>query len=198
MQGATSEAQVHQCSLSEDVSTGRSPEIMLAHIFATLHRSFKRNGNILAFLVGELEQHDVGILVSHDVKAMLKGGLYQIVVCIHKLDIQTRRDTDARIACRRQSLVGLTDINNVIIVFLQGLDRTHLTTIVDDYNLSFRRSQRQCHDTVNTLAEHVNVDIIKGNDETYFFRLINEWSILFNLHSRLIPKMCSNLSFNVE
>ena len=91
--------------------------------------------------------------------------LQQVVVAIDELEVGPRCHLDACITRLTQSLVVLTDIDDVVAIVQELVHWADIRAVVDNDDLAFGWLQRKCQDAVDTLAEHLQRQVVIGYDE---------------------------------
>ena len=83
---------------AEDISTGRPTQVVVPHVFPSAHGTLEVVGGLHVFFLAFREEHQVGLVVTHDVQAVLVGGLQQKVIPVHELDIAARGHSQSQVA----------------------------------------------------------------------------------------------------
>ena len=164
---ARSEAQVAKDAAAEEIATGRAPDVLAAHILAARRwLAVVPDGlGVCLRRVCEAEDHQLGLMAPQKVEAVGVGCLQEGVVGIDELEVGALCHLDARIACLAQSLVVLTDIDDVVAIAHELVHRTEVRAVVDNDDLSLGSGQRELHDAVDALAEHRERQVVIGYDK---------------------------------
>lgn len=75
MENAWCKAQLAQNGRAEDITTGRTMEVVLTHVVGTSNRVIALNGDRYYSVARQMEQYKVGVLVSDNVETLLIGNL---------------------------------------------------------------------------------------------------------------------------
>ena len=103
--------------------------------------------------MGEVEHHDIGILVmTDDVETVVIRCLQETVIAVDELDIFALSHRHARVPGCANATVLLTHINNLVAISEQVVHRTFVRTVVHDDNLPLRWLETQPQDAVDTFA----------------------------------------------
>ena len=123
---------------AENIGAGRTMQVMIAHIGCARYRSrqfIRRSIRLPVFYI--VESHDVWLMISYDVETMFVGGLYQIVVAIHKLDESALGYHHTIVSSHAGSLVRLSQIDDILQIFRESVDRTDIASIIHEDDFSF-------------------------------------------------------------
>ena len=170
----------------------------MPHILTTTHRIQIAIGTILSTSGREVEDNDVGLLLTGYVNAVLVRCLDEQVVTIYKLQILTSCHLDACIASFAETHVLLTDIDDVIAILLQVVHRTLFRAVINDNDLALTTVEREGEDAVDTFAEHLHRQVKIGQNKTDQRFLHILWASLKIVHNFFIPRLFNNnaLIFN--
>ena len=166
VEDARCETEVTEDGALEEVATGRTLDVVVAHVVGTAVELLILIGLVLLARVGEVEDHHLGMAEADQVDAVFVGSLYEEVVAIDKLQVFASGHLDARVPGFAETFVLLTHVDDVPAVCQQVVHRTCLRAVIDDDDLAFYGAQGEGHDTVDTLAQHLDRQVVVGQDKT--------------------------------
>ena len=98
---------------------------------------------------------------------MFVGGLYQIVVAIHKLDESALGNHHTIVSSHAGSLVRLAQIDDLRQIFREPVDCTDIASIIHEDDFSFLGIERELEDAFDAFLQIFRRHIVSGDDETY-------------------------------
>ena len=114
-----SEPQIVQNFSIKQIAARRCFEVVLTHILCSVDRAFKVEGQICSVGFGNVEENDVGMMISHYVQAMFVRCLEKKVVGIDKLNILSSTDSYTGVSGIAESRMGQSDVDKLIGIGLQ-------------------------------------------------------------------------------